>query len=255
MPFVLFALIVHQIERFIQIRLAERFGWKSVLITGWLGTPIHELSHAFFCLVFRHRIDEIQLFEPDLKSGRLGYVHHSYHKNNQFQRVGNVFIGMAPLIGGAIALIGLLLIFYPNAAMQAIEALREQSENQSIWQATANSTWGVLVEIFQVSNLATARFWVFSYLILCVGNHMAPSRSDYEGAARGGVLLSVFVFVVVFLISLFSNNSESLLPSALEILTPVFAVLILAVILCSIGAALTFLITIPFQKKYHIQLG
>ena len=64
-PFVGFALIIHWLERITQRRLVERFGWHSVLWTGWLGTPIHELSHAFMCRVFQHRIDEIALFEPD----------------------------------------------------------------------------------------------------------------------------------------------------------------------------------------------
>ena len=73
-PFVVFALIIHWFERITQQRLAERFGWRSVMFTGWLGTPIHELSHAAMCKLFGHRIDDIALFEPDRESGRLGYV-------------------------------------------------------------------------------------------------------------------------------------------------------------------------------------
>ena len=65
-PFALFAIVIHLLERLIQTRLAERFGWNSVLCTGWLGTPIHELSHALMCRVFHHKIDEIALFEPCL---------------------------------------------------------------------------------------------------------------------------------------------------------------------------------------------
>ena len=70
-PLLVFAWIIHQIERLTQRRLAERFGWRSIMWTGWLGTPIHELSHAIMCLAFRHRIDEMALFEPDEDAGRL----------------------------------------------------------------------------------------------------------------------------------------------------------------------------------------
>ncbi len=104
LPMAFFAIAVHWLEHFIQSRLATRFGWRSVLVTGWLGTPIHELSHAAMCLLFRHRIDEIQLFDPDVREGRLGYVRHSYRKGNWFEEAGNVLIGTAPLIGGSVVL-------------------------------------------------------------------------------------------------------------------------------------------------------
>ena len=31
------------------------------IATGFIGTPIHELSHALFCVIFRHKINEIKL--------------------------------------------------------------------------------------------------------------------------------------------------------------------------------------------------
>ena len=109
-PFVAFALVIHWFERITQQRLAERFGWRSVMWTGWLGTPIHELSHAAMCVLFRHRVDDIALFEPDRESGRLGYVKHSFRRGNWFEEIGNLFIGIAPLIGGSIALAALLML-------------------------------------------------------------------------------------------------------------------------------------------------
>ena len=101
-PLAVFAMVIHWLERVIQSRLSQRFGWKSVLWTGWLGTPIHELSHAAMCILFRHKIVEIALFEPDKEAGRLGYVRHSSHRNDFYAQLGNVFIGLAPLMGGSI---------------------------------------------------------------------------------------------------------------------------------------------------------
>ena len=121
-PFVVFTLLIHFLERLIQMRLASRFGWKSVLWTGWLGTPIHELSHAILCKVFRHKILEMELFEPDVRSGRLGFVRHSWNTGNWFEEVGNFFIGLAPLVGGSMALGGLLWFFYPDAVSNIFSA-------------------------------------------------------------------------------------------------------------------------------------
>ena len=99
LPLVLFAAMFHLIEAVVQRRLVERFGWKAALWTGWIGTPIHETSHAILCWVFGHQIDAIALFEPDSREGRLGYVRHSYQRGDWWQEAGNLFIGLAPLAG------------------------------------------------------------------------------------------------------------------------------------------------------------
>lgn len=254
-PIVFFAWIVHQIERFVQVRMAERFGWKSVLWTGWLGTPVHELSHAAMCILFRHRIDDIQLFEPDLESGRLGYVKHSFRKGKWFEEIGNVFIGIAPLFGGSLALTLLLVLFYPDVSQSAVHKLKEIAPDQSVLRATLDTTFTVLQGICDWKNLFTLRLWVFIYLVLCIGNHMAPSGSDYRGASRGVWLLSALCFGLVLLLCFATGNSERLLPAAMEILAPFFAVLLLALILCSVAAIVTYLVTIPFPRIYHIKIG
>ena len=278
-PFVLFTLIIHRLERFTQHRLATRFGWKSILWTGWLGTPIHELSHVAMCLVFRHRIDDVALFEPDLESGRLGYVRHSFTKSNWFERVGNVFIGLAPLAGGAVALTALLLMFYPGAVETAVAQQKVQLSQQTIatepanpfpitgpspsqsmaasvtkfFEATAAATGTLFQQIFDAKNLQTKRFWCFLYLTLCVGSHMAPSGSDYHGARHGVILLSGIVGGIVLLVSILGFDSVTVSVSVLKFISPVLAVMMLAIILCVIAAAIVYLMTMLFPVRYEMR--
>lgn len=250
-PFVAFTVVIHWLEQVTQRRLAERFGWHSVLWTGWLGTPIHELSHAFMCRVFQHRIDEMALFEPDRDSGRLGYVRHSFKTGNWFQELGNFFIGIAPLLGGSIVLAVLLWIFYPDAVSAAIASSREDLSGDvlvQMWTIVATLCGNILT----LTNFTTLRFWTFIYLVLCVGSHMAPSWDDYQGASRGVILVGAILIVGVFLLALAGTDSQKMVNGMIGILGPLFAVLGLTIVLCGIAAAIVYLLTSFIPRKYQL---
>lgn len=251
-PFVVFAVAVHLLERLIQKRLAERFGWRSVLWTGWLGTPIHELSHAFLCRVFNHRIDEIALFEPDQRSGRLGFVRHSFTPGNWYQELGNFFIGVAPLAGGSTVLVILLWMFYPTAIDHAFEASRQSDAAGPINQMMAIVT-SVVQEILTAGNWATGRFWLFVYFVLCVGGHMAPSPSDYEGASRGVLLVGAGLLTIAIMLATLGTNSESMINGMIGLLGPLFAVLALTIVLCAFATALVWIATMAFPQRYQVR--
>ena len=277
-PLILFAIVIHKIEKLTQRRLAERFGWRSVMWTGWLGTPVHELSHAAMCVLFRHQIDEIALFEPDEEAGRLGYVRHSFRHGNKFEELGNFFIGLAPLAGGSIVLTVLLWMFYPDAARQAIGAVLEGSAFQgpsnisnarfggiasgqgtlssvsspaSVLSNVVTITQTLFARVFATENLGSGRFWGFLYLVLCVGSHMAPSRSDYAGARRGLWIFLAGVAVIVVLIAMVTkNNPQSVLWLA-TLMSPLLAVLLLTVALCGTAAAAIYVLTSFFPVRFE----
>ncbi len=250
-PWLLFAFLIHQIEHLMQRRLAERFGWKSVMWTGWLGTPIHELSHTVMCRLFGHRIDEVVLFEPDPESGRLGYVRHSYRKNHWFEEIGNVFIGIAPLVGGSLVLGLLLWLFYPDAAGEAIKTANGEADDLDLLSRAGGIIQLMGQEIIKPANMVTLRFWSFLYLVLCVGSHMAPSASDYRGAGRGAILLSIPILVLVVLATLFFPDSSAVAYAMVDVLSPLFALLLLTVLLCSAALVLVCLLTSLFPVRYR----
>ncbi len=250
LPLAVFAVAVHYLEHFIQSRLATRFGWRSVLVTGWLGTPIHELSHAAMCLLFRHRIDEIQLFDPDVKEGRLGFVRHSYRRGNLFEEAGNVFIGTAPLIGGSIVLLGLTLLFYQSAMTAIFSAVQATSADPDAG-AAVKAVLGSLAAQFSVSSLSQPRFWIFAYLITCVGAHMAPSHSDYHGAMRGAILVGSLLFAAtVVIVAAFRLDSNKLAENVLTLFAPLLAISAVALGLVAASAVFVWLLTMIFPVRY-----
>jgi hypothetical protein len=261
-PFAVFALLIHFFELITQKRLAERFGWNAVLWTGWLGTPVHELSHVVMCRIFGHRVDEVALFEPDPESGRLGYVRHSYRRENWFDNFGNLFIGIAPLIGGSLVLIGLLWLFFPDAAMTGLKAqsreqelkfLLEEEPASAVFSQTLQLSLQIARELFSIQHLATFRFWLFLYLVLCVGSHMAPSGSDYRGAARGAVITLCALVGITFFLALVGVPVDAAVHSFLTATSPLFTVLALTVMLCGLATMAVFLATSLLSKRFVIR--
>ena len=248
-PFAVFAFVIHFLERLIQQRLAERFGWNSVLWTGWLGTPIHELSHALMCRVFHHRIDEIALFEPDRQSGRLGFVRHSFQAGNWYQELGNFFIGIAPLMGGSAVLVTLLWLFFPGAIEGAFVASKEAEINGPIEQLTAIISTAA-EQIFAAKNWTTARFWLFVYFVLCVGGHMAPSPSDYKGASRGVIFVTAALIVFTVGLAASGTDSDSMIEGMIGMLGPLFAILAITMVLCAIATGFVWVITAAFPQRF-----
>src|SRR3989304_5001472 len=87
----IFGLLINFFSQLTFKSLERAFGSGGTYFVAWLGTPIHELGHALFCLIFRHRIVKIEFFKPDPVSGTLGYVVHKWNRHNLWQVLGNFF--------------------------------------------------------------------------------------------------------------------------------------------------------------------
>jgi len=247
-PFVFFGVLLHWLERLMQLPLARRFGWNSVLWTGWLGAPVHELSHVVMCFVFAHRVVEVALFKPDRWTGRLGYVKHAFNPKNYFQVVGNFFIGMAPLLGGAIVLGLLLWLFYPQAASQAFEvtAVTQAINDGDLPGALSLLMQGssiVIRHIVTAEHIATWQLWVFLYLTMCIGSHMPPSASDYRGATWGGLLLLALIFCGNIVFLAVGGQPARLIAVVAPVLGPTLALFTLCAALCSLAAVIVLMFT------------
>ncbi len=162
--------------------------------TGLIGTPIHELSHALACVLFRHRIREMRLFQIDRESGVLGYVSHSYNPKSLYQRVGNYFIGVAPILVGTLFLCWMMRMLLPSAFEEFSEYLREFSYLQEKgvswkWLAYAWAVFWGCIEILFSSATQGGSWWIFMILALCISIHMNLSGADIKGAASALPLL------------------------------------------------------------------
>ncbi|MDR1818339.1 MAG: hypothetical protein LBR07_09290 [Puniceicoccales bacterium] len=176
----------------------------DVCITGWCGTPVHELGHAVFCLLFCHKITRIKLFDPDPKGGSLGYVQHSYDQHSVYQRAGNFFIGIGPVLLGSAVLYVLLLLFMPEWGnlVPSARGVRGGADLSTLdgWFGAFELVWrsvsALLGHLLDLNNLLNWRFWVFLYLSLCIASHTELSPPDIHGARDGLVTIALVLLVV-----------------------------------------------------------
>ena len=206
-PLVAVGLVVHVLAGAVARRACALVGRPAyLLLLGSAGTVLHEGAHALACVLFRHRIDEIVWFDPRSAGGALGHVRHRWDQRSVYQRAGNFFIGLAPLLlGVAVLALGARLLFGAAAAAPSV------------------------ADAAALVRPGDWRFWAFLYLTLCVGGAMRLSVSDLRGAGAGLVVLAALVFVVNLCTLWTLDLTPSLLATAAQAYAlPVAALLLVA---------------------------
>lgn len=181
-PYLIYALLMQKISNSIRNRLVSLLGLKGYIYITAPGVMIHELSHAFFCILFRHKIVEMKLFSPE-EDGTLGYVNHRYNPDNKFQRIGNFFIGTGPVWGGIFILWVITLLLLPSGILNYSHGI-------------VDSFFNFLGHIFSVTFWTRWQSYLWLYLILTISSHITLSPPDLAGAREGAstLIASVFFF-------------------------------------------------------------
>ena len=162
LPWIAVALVMQLLSNSIRKSLAKIFGIQGYIYLTAPGVMIHEIGHAVFCLIFRHKIVEMKLFSPE-EDGTLGYVNHSYNPNSFYQRIGNFFIGTGPIWFGVAVLCLISWLLLPNA--------------------------------MQISDFFSLNFWgrwqsyIWLYLALTISSHITLSPPDLAGSVDGGIVI------------------------------------------------------------------
>ncbi len=216
--------------------LRRSFGWKGVTWTGWLGTAVHELSHAGAALLFGHRVQAIRLFDPSAPDGVLGYVKASSNPRNPIHAVGSFFVGVAPLIGGSLVLFVAAVLLLPGFRLsELIDAPRPGSGAAGLlaWGEVAlDRAWAHLEPLLDPSSLESWRTWAFVVVAACLGAHLAPSVPDLKMASRGLAWILGLALLVNLVALLFGGLED---PAALwltRLSWPFVATAALSVLVC-----------------------
>jgi len=196
-PVLILAFILDQLSQFVRARAARILSLDVYTYLTAPGVMVHELGHAFFCVIFRHRIVSMRLFGPR-SDGTLGSVQHSYNPKSTYQRIGNFFIGTGPIwLGTALVCLLAWYLLGPVAseAVRHVATSDEPATPAVLISQAAALAWQLFLSLLRPAVVSSWQFWIFAYLMFCIGSHITLSRPDINGAARGFVSLVVFVLL------------------------------------------------------------
>jgi hypothetical protein len=258
----IFGLLIQFISQLTFKSLEKSFGSKGVYLVAWLGTPIHELGHALFCVIFGHRIAEISLFRPDPVTGTLGYVYHKWNPKNPWHVLGNFFIGVGPMVLGCALLFALFYFLMPGShrVWDSISVGVGGVAGDSLWASYfaifRESTLSIIRLIFTSANLSLWQFWLFLYLSVCIASNIRLSWADFKGSLSGlGCIVLPFLLMNLVLLLIGRANGDFLRFTASS-LGAVYSVLILALIMVLIGFVLIYLLAaVWYRLRYRAILN
>jgi len=235
-PFVFLAFLMHQISRQSEKLSVQVMGRKAFLyVFAWLGVSVHELSHALFCIIFGHRIDDIVLFSPN-SNGTLGYVKHSYNRGSLYHNIGHFFIGLGPLIVGSLLLyvISYFLFGFHTGLIQHIELKAETLYNLSALKMTGAAVLTNMKTYYHLIFNGTFTAWwkvvLLTYLLYAIGSSMTLSSADIKSASTG----FFFFVIILFFFNLLTLWIGSFTKDAFISLSNRFSILYVLVIMSMI---------------------
>ncbi|MBU2952211.1 hypothetical protein [Marinobacter sp. F3R08] len=169
-----------------------RYSQRIELATGIVGTPVHEISHAIMVKLFGMTVVEMALYKPDPQSKSLGYVSYSYRSGSLRHGIGRFFVGIAPLIGGGLAVYALLL-------SSGLPVLNDYVQFIDGGVFSAFSAW--IDHLLHAVNRPTDVLVIL--LCIMISTHATPSKADMAGSASGLISVALVYIAYRFLTSLF----------------------------------------------------
>ena len=181
-------------------RRATRVFW---LVTGWLGTPIHELGHAITCLLFCHRIEYVRLW-PTRQGNAM--VEHSYNRRNPYAVFGNVWIALGPILAGLAVMVGILALVYPSTLELLWQSLSSPSQPNAVGSDLLARVGRLIKGICFEQTLPIGWRIVALCAMLSMALHVRLSVADIKGMLRGVPLYACLSAIVAAVVAMLGES-------------------------------------------------
>ncbi len=227
-------------------RNMSRLGMPLCYITGFIGTPMHELAHALMCLIFGHKIVDMKLFQIGDEDGTLGYVSHSFNPKNWYQQIGNFFIGVAPIIVISGVLYFLADWLVPGMTGEMF-ALVESLERNPDFLKVIEKLFDVVIVFF--SYAAAENWWLFLLIGMFLALHMTLSGADIKNASKGLVFLLIVMLGVNLIIWLVGGKVTELTSACLSGGILLGGVLVMGLLMAVAAMLVSVIYKVVFDRK------
>jgi len=248
-PLLVLAFIMHFVAKINEKLSYDVFGRTIYLYGfGWLGTAVHEMGHALFALLFRHKINDMVLFSPNAEAGSLGYVNHSYDKKSIYQNIGNFFIGIGPILLGSLLLFAITYFLYNfNIAKVSVTINADILLNINTFKSTALQIGSGIFNygsyILKGEHACWWRLLILGYCLYAIGSSITLSPPDIKGAAKGFLFFAIVLFLFNSITLWIGNFTEK----AFFTIGSYFSILYFLIIL-SIVANILFIIILLLMR-------
>lgn len=242
-PGIILVMLMNLVSGCVQTLIIRILGVRGYLIAfGWIGTLVHELSHALMCVAFCHKIKNIKWFSIAPRGGTLGQVSHTYDKGSFYQRFGCVFISIAPLLGGSLILFAAAHFFMPELL---VPVNFSNSTVDLIAQAFIFTPIRMGYILFSPGQFLNLSFYLMLYILITIGSSQHMSRADLGNFFSTLPIILPSIFATGFLLSIADALLKSdLWQSAILAIFNVYALLSMAMMASLFTVVLVSLVSI-----------
>ncbi len=195
--FIAFGWILERLENIIHTRMMMSVGQDVILVTGVVGTPLHEIAHWIGCKIFGFTVIDVDLLRPVAYKydGILGYVRYSTSINSWWNKLGCFVTGMAPMILGSVFMMLIVRFVVPEVFESTKKSIEEKSKGGipilSTWWAAFVGFWKGMISLRKWGIL---RGILCLYLVMSTSMHMTVSGPDIQSASVGfGIVAIIYL--------------------------------------------------------------
>ena len=239
-------LVIGFLERYSNAYLVRAFGLRGLLLTAWIGTPIHEIGHLIQCFIWGHRVTRVKLLQFNHKDGVMGFVEHQYNRNSMYQQVGNFFIGIGPILSGVGSLILAMYILLPESydsfTLYIHQHITVEKFGIEVLKMTGGTILALSKSLFTFKNLIHPLFWIFLVISICISSHTALSKADIQGSAKGLLTIFLLLFFINIVAGLLGIDSYYFIAKMAEYNAYILAFSSIAVLFSFITLVLSYIL-------------
>ncbi len=230
-------------------RRATRTFW---IVTGWIGTPVHELGHVLMCLLFGHRIECIRLW-PSRHGNAM--VEHSYNRRNPYASFGNVWIALGPIFAGLGVMAAMLWLVWPDT-------LGYMGQSLSLALQPGDTSFRLFDEVgIWIKGLVNEQTRPLGWRIaaLCVmismALHVRLSLADIRGMLRGLPLYTLLAAALAAAVAYLGESAQDVILETLRRLSWMIVLLFSLIMLFALALLAVLLVLHLIARLFSFFFG